>query len=521
MIVALCKLPRAVDNSCKVITLVLQTAAVGGGTGLKILHKGLFIVLLPFSLNLIFAGCLAFFYLSSEKARAEYEQSRQVMENVGAILSLYARAGESVFNQTMVVDVTGEDQFANFETEIPARWRELEAVCINRPKQLAAIHQSKPRAKLALEAIMEARSRLAKPGGLLSLLRRPEDQEKTAVLISEVSDDLMSIFMEEKRRRIYLPKQESERQFYMLMAFGTGVVLNIVLAALLLVYFGKEVTSRLAVLIANITSMAAGKPLLPKMRGSDEIACVDADFHTMADALERAESKRKDLIAIVNHDIRTPLTCIGFFFEAMGCGVYGEVPDTLRHIMVVPEQELSRLKQLLEELLAAEQRSRGEISLLLDTTNLQNVFSKAVHATRHLTQEKAVRIKSMADEPILVYADEDRLVQALVNLLANAIKGSPEGGDVVLNATRHGDTEVQVEIYLQGGSIETMAFEKSMQFSNQNGLKGSEFGFYICKIIIERHGGTTGVRREPDRDIFWFKLPIPAMTLSEVRIDGG
>ncbi|MBK7450082.1 MAG: HAMP domain-containing protein [Anaerolineales bacterium] len=226
--------------------------------------------------------------------------------------------------------------------------------------------------------------------------------------------------------------------------------------------------------------------------GSDEIAQLAARFNQMASQLEQVETMRRQLIGDVTHELRTPLTSIKGYMEGLVDGVLPASAETFDQIHHEADR-LSRLVDDLQELSRVESKAYSLDVRPITVSSLVQTLLK-----RLSPQATAKRISLRSDlpadlEPVL--ADEDRITQVLVNLAANAIQYTPEGGEVVVSAVRR-ENEIQISVKDSGIGIPAEHLENLFtrfyrvdKSRSRNAGGGSGIGLTIARHLVEAHGG--------------------------------
>ena len=225
---------------------------------------------------------------------------------------------------------------------------------------------------------------------------------------------------------------------------------------------------------------------------------------------KEAERIRQEVVAMVSHDIRAPLTSISIGIEMLESGAKGELP--VPAIGQLDKMSLStrRLMRLVNDFLDLEKLQSSELELRKKTVNLDVLITNAVQELESIAQNKGITIK-LEDADIDLEADGERLSQVISNLLSNAIKYSPKGGEIRLECERT-DSAVEVRIADDGPGIDpdeqSSIFERFKQSSGAIVKNSSGLGLAICKSLVELHGGTIGVRSLPGAgSTFWFRIP--------------
>ena len=211
----------------------------------------------------------------------------------------------------------------------------------------------------------------------------------------------------------------------------------------------------------------------------------------------RLEQLRQDLVAMVSHDLRTPLTSIRGTLTMVDEGVYGELNGSGKRAIARAQQSADYLISLVRDLLDAEKIESGSLEMDLVETTVGKVVQLTSHAIQVVAKESSVRVESDYTNDAFV-ADEDRIAQVLINLASNAIKYSPEGGTVRITAGLEG-TNVKFYVTDQGPGIplhmQSRIFERYQQLSQpkEKQRKGFGLGLAICKALVVMHGGSIWV----------------------------
>lgn len=234
----------------------------------------------------------------------------------------------------------------------------------------------------------------------------------------------------------------------------------------------------------------------------------------MLDISERREMERmkREFVAMVSHDLRTPLSSFRSVLALLQVGSLGPLSEKGLQLVAKADSEISRLIALINDLLDAEKMSSGQFDINLGKVRIAEVLSDSVEAVRLLAEERNIVIEVSAP-PITITADGARLVQVLVNLLSNSIKFSPKASTIKIGVFDAG-VNTEVRITDQGCGIpaeyHALIFEKFRQVKSSDATRkgGTGLGLAISKAIVEAHGGQIGVEsKEGVGSTFWFTLP--------------
>jgi signal transduction histidine kinase len=237
--------------------------------------------------------------------------------------------------------------------------------------------------------------------------------------------------------------------------------------------------------------------------------CVARDIseRKMIDRLKR------DFVAMVSHDLRTPLTSIQMLLSLLEAEAYGPLNENGRENVAAAEASVERLIGLVNGLLDLEKMESGKLDLLRESWHVGDVLEPSLQAVRGFAFQQGVSVVVPVHADIEIFADRDRLVQVLINLISNAIKFSPRGGTVDLTVAEE-PRWVTFGVKDQGRGVPPEMREaifdrfKQVEHDDARVKGGSGLGLAICKAIVERHGGLIGVDSvEGKGSNFWFKLP--------------
>ncbi|MGE4298993.1 MAG: ATP-binding protein [Desulfovibrionaceae bacterium] len=247
------------------------------------------------------------------------------------------------------------------------------------------------------------------------------------------------------------------------------------------------------------------------------------------EAAEDASRMKSDFISMVSHELRTPLTSVlGFammirkkFLSEIQPQLPQDDPATARVVEQVSENlsviihEGKRLSLLISEVLDLSRMESGTVELQKKTVDISRIVDRAAASVGVLLEEKGLGFTKIEEPDLpLVEADEDRIIQVCINLLANAVKFTPSGGITCrLNRT---ETHIRVSVEDTGPGIppkdQEDIFNKFKQLGDTltDRPQGTGLGLAICKEIVEQHGGHIWVESSPGvGSSFVFLLPLP------------
>ncbi len=214
--------------------------------------------------------------------------------------------------------------------------------------------------------------------------------------------------------------------------------------------------------------------------------------------LRRLDRLKDDFVASVSHELRTPLTSIRGYLELVLDGEAGELTDGQRRYLSVVDRNADRLLRVVGDLLFAAQVDAGYIVLDSSATDLDELVWEAVEAARPLAAEHGVELERKVDCAAELVGDRERLAQILDNLISNAIKFTPPGGQVEVRTFCKGDVAF-VEVADTGIGIseddQAQLFQRFFRAEGavRRAIEGTGLGLAIVKAIVDAHGGDLSV----------------------------
>ncbi len=246
------------------------------------------------------------------------------------------------------------------------------------------------------------------------------------------------------------------------------------------------------------------------IRQSTELDQLATELNRMSERLQSLDEERRAFLANVSHELRTPVSNVQVTIEALERGAVDELELRERFFQTIKE-ETKRLSGLIHDLLDLGRLEAGVAPLEIQAIALRSVISRAIRAMEVRMQAKNVTVDvEMADLQIM--GDSERLLQALLNLLDNAIKYSQPKAHIFIAAYRH-KQQALISIRDQGsGMPETdlpRIFEQFYTTSRSRKQSGVGLGLAIARRIIEAHGGSITVSSKPGQGaVFTLSLPL-------------
>jgi len=229
---------------------------------------------------------------------------------------------------------------------------------------------------------------------------------------------------------------------------------------------------------------------------------------------KRIERMKNEFISTVSHELRTPLTAIRGAIGLLSAGALCEVPEPMRDMLNIAQDNSQRLSLLINDLLDLEKLMAEKFELKMRSVDIVSLLDRVIHTMVPVANNHNVTIIRNSQQPAKIKTDPNRLTQVLSNLLSNACKYSPAHGTVtVTHEVIQGHLFIRVTDHGEGIPYEfrSRIFSKFSQAdsSDTRTKDGTGLGLAISKELVELMGGQIGYESEPGHGAcFWVKLPI-------------
>jgi K+-sensing histidine kinase KdpD len=416
---------------------------------MKLFQKGLLLIGTPIVAQFIFVIVLLIAYrVTEEMAWKDLRNRTQTSQLMTISLDAYRALG-----LLTAYGLSNDESIANvFDAVVDRLHRKvenLEQMEHEMPnlRSLKAARNSINRALADLESAMKflKLKDLKHQNNMLLMNELKGDMEKSLEglqdLIEERSKvDLVDAAQIEKRRWIFLS-----------CVIG-GFAANMLMSAGLLAVYARDFGVRFNVLVDNTKKIVQGETLNPPLAGKDELSELDRVFHEMHRDLKEAEDRKNQLMGMVSHDLRSPLTAITLTLEVLR-GTFGELsPEDLKKRIENMRRTVRRLINLVNDVLDLDKLKAGKLKLTIAPVDALEVVAECLKEMEPIAQNTGVELKYTGGERLLV-ADKERLSQVFINLLGNAIKFSPPKGSVEIRAEQISDHVKFSIVYRWPGSL--------------------------------------------------------------------
>ncbi|HZT84798.1 MAG TPA: HAMP domain-containing sensor histidine kinase [Gaiellaceae bacterium] len=289
------------------------------------------------------------------------------------------------------------------------------------------------------------------------------------------------------------------------LAFGIGIPV----VFLLVIYFTRRITRPLEALTAAADEVAAGHydVAVPERSGGSEVERLAARFDEMAARLAESEELSRNFLMSVSHELRTPLTAIRGHVAALREEVFDDEASRRRSLEVISEEAL-RLERLVGDVLDLAKLDARRFALLHEEVDMRALCERAYATFAEEARARGIDYELELGEGAVLVTDGDRVLQIVTNLLANALRWTPEGGRVDLGLGAH-NGEVTVAVTDTGPGISPQEVERIFRpfWSGDGG--GTGLGLAIARELANALGGRLELHSQPGRGSrFVLVLPV-------------
>ncbi|OGO23463.1 MAG: hypothetical protein A2Z28_05760 [Chloroflexi bacterium RBG_16_51_9] len=294
--------------------------------------------------------------------------------------------------------------------------------------------------------------------------------------------------------------------------FIWGGLLAVIIALLIAVLLSERILAPVKALTLAARQLGQGD-LSQRVESKDksEMGELAQAFDTMAENLERTEQSRKNMVADIAHELRTPLSNIKGYLEAVSDGVIKPDTDTIGKL----DEEATLLARLVEDLQELSLAEAGTLKLVCNPENIAGLVNQTVAIVQAKALAKGLSLSAkLPDKLPLVNIDAHRISQVLRNLLENAITHSAAGGTITVDVRAQDNRTIEVSVTDTGQGIPPeelpLIFERFYRVdkSRTRATGGSGLGLTIAKRLVEAHGGKITAQSEMGKGSrFSFTIP--------------
>ena len=290
---------------------------------------------------------------------------------------------------------------------------------------------------------------------------------------------------------IMLMQNESERNFNMFIIWIT-VIIEIIISAIVIKIVTNQIIIRPINNINNVAKRLAKGEVEKRVvvNCNNEIGELAESFNMMAECLEKSDTKRREFISNVSHELRSPITSIKGFIGGILDGVIPR--DRENYYLKIVYDEIDRLARLVNDLLDMSAMESGKFNLAITEFDINQVISLCILNLEHKIQEKGLNVKAtFYNNRAYVLGDRDRIIQVVTNIIENSIKYSNDDGEIKIDVYSKGE-KIYVDIFNSGECIEEKELNKiwdrfyKSDKSRTNKLS-TGLGLPIVRSILSQH----------------------------------
>lgn len=317
------------------------------------------------------------------------------------------------------------------------------------------------------------------------------------------------------------PVQELMDSFAMVQRRLAAVFLMVAAAALIAaLIFSRVITSPISALARTIQKMGRGDlSARVKVRGSGELRDLAVSYNAMAEQIESLDKSRNQFVSNASHELKTPLTTMKILLESL---IYQpDMPAELRaEFMQDMNHEIDRLTGIITDLLTLTQMDNHRMELHPAPMDLSDLAEETLRLLLPAAEKRGQTLKGSLPAACPITADRSKLGQVIYNLVENALKYTPEGGDVLVSLQINGK-EAVLSVQDNGIGIpeadQPHIFERFYRVDKARSREtgGTGLGLSIVRQLVTLHGGTIAVDSTPGKgSVFTVRLPLSAKEVS-------
>ena len=469
-----------------------------------LIHKLTLIVVLPLLCEFVFVAVLFSLLKLSDIDLARVEKAKETQSTCGLALFQVYRLGVASLSASFKHDDSSALIIKDAEGQLPGLLEKLRDECKD---DAATLHNSEVAAVMVTRLLDLLNTKVMPDPSPIHYL---DNATKLGFLAQRIVTELAGISQMQSNISSHL----NTRADWHSMIFGAlllGLLISVVISLLVMRYIHADLLRRISVVTDNTARIASGTQLNQSVPGSDEIAQLDKFIHETNHALRQAETQRREVMSMLAHDMRVPLSSLALLLDGMAEGRYDADAIARREKVKKFLPELERVNRMIDDLLTIEKLNAGKLRLLKEKFLVSDLFKEVTETLALDADSKKIQLKEECSSTAEIFADKYQLKRVLINLCENAIKHTAKGGTVSMKAT-FSEKDMLVEVIDEGSGfpkdVMDRLFEKYEQSKETDSRTGFGLGLAICKAIIDMHQGKIGTRNRADTagSIVYFSL---------------
>jgi signal transduction histidine kinase len=265
--------------------------------------------------------------------------------------------------------------------------------------------------------------------------------------------------------------------------------------------------------VLDVIARTAAQPLRAA-RLDDLLDAARAELIERLADKESVERVKTDVLRLASHELRSPLTVLHGYLSLIRGGFFGDIPGPLDEIMKILERRTGEMNGLVNDMLVAARVEDGPVPVEAETVDLRELIREAADSVAPRASAHHHLQVELPEEPVIAHVDSERVVLALRNILDNAVKYSPDGGDVVCRLEGDADmARIRVADHGLGIAPEDRdklftRFGRVVTTANSH-IPGIGLGLYFTREVARRHGGDVALVDGDDKaTVFELTLPL-------------
>lgn len=483
---------------------------------LSLTAQGLILVCIPLCFEVVCVFTLYNLQQEAEAQAARAMKARQISDCINRLTNEFYQTWNTVTITTKPNWLQKGYTNNAYKTALGGlrkRYAELRELTADQPQFQKEINQSCHALDQA-ELLLSTAVAKINEGKIEEVLKmRDEKMDELRDLFKQcISRELLISAQHEQDVLNSSPQQQSSLRKQIVNYAILTVLFSVIFSILMAIFVVKRITSRIGIMNDNARRLASSQPLHPVLQGSDEIVELDQVFHKMADDIEETARMRQELVSMLTHDLRSPLTSIQGCLEMLDAGMLGELNERGTKLVHLADRNSGRMMSLINDLLDIQKIKSGMMNIEIGEVEMAQLFEEVKLNVADWVKEHDIALV-VGPSDYRVKGNAEKLTRVIFNLVSNAVKYSPRGGTITLTAEPV-DNFVRVSVRDEGGGIplemQKSIFEKFQQANTEadKGKGGSGLGLAICQAIIGLHGGKIWVESEPGKgSAFYFTVP--------------
>ncbi len=432
--------------------------------------------------------------------------TRQILNIDNRILDYKEKLADTILSQlryekkyVLTKDILLYDQFLSAERDFTKFLSELDPT-VDTPEKKDSLSRVKAHYQ-RFQSLIDKEIEYVRGNQSYSKRWSEQEMEKASDGILEELKKLEGYARRDIHQRMKMLGESSASARKLVLTMSAIAIVLVIVASFLIT---RSITQPLTILMEKTKEISNGvfNDNL-NISSPPEISELTGAFNSMCGKLKMVDKMKSDFFSSMSHELRTPLTSIKEGINLLREGVGGAIPEKQKRLLAILSEESKRLIDLVNSLLDLSKMEAGMMTYTFEPGALAPLIERATTEMIPLIEARKITLKTKIDEKLpILKIDREKILQVLRNLIGNAVKFTPEGGQVRVVA-RLMNRGIEVSVSDTGPGITkenlTTIFEKFRQahLKNSNYIRGTGLGLAIVKHVITAHGGRVWAESEP------------------------